>query len=145
MVTESDPTPSVNSHEVVYLHGAQANEKVTLTITSPKSAHGRDMEIAGVKSLVKTADASGVATFRVTVAAAGVYPITMSDASGAVLGTNTLTVAPAFAVSAAAPDAELSATGFAGTGIAMGGVGLVLVGGGVVLVTRRRRSPKAPA
>ena len=123
------------------MHGALANEKVTLTIRSPRSNRGRDVEIAGTKSLVKRANAKGVATFSVTMAAAGVYPLTMTNAKGAVLGTNTLTVAVAPAASASPAASELSTTGFAGTGLAIGGFGLVLTGAGVVLVSRRRRSP----
>ncbi|MEP7017890.1 MAG: hypothetical protein ABI899_07715, partial [Actinomycetota bacterium] len=91
-----------------------------------------------------TANASGVASFTFTLSAAGVYTLTATNASGAVVSTQTLTV---HSVSAAgvAPSGQLSFTGFDGLPLAVGGGVLVLAGAGAVLVARRRKSAQVPS
>jgi len=130
----SDATPAVGQSVTVVINGgaANANQVITLTIAG-----------ASTKTLTATANASGAATFTFTLSAAGAYTLTASNASGAVISTQTVTV---HAVSAAgvAPS-QLSFTGFEGTGLAVGGGLLVLTGAGVVLVARRRKSSQVHA
>ena len=141
-VTASDPTPCVNARDTIFLRGAGPREKVTLTITHPDSARDRGIEIAGTKSLVKTTDAKGVAAFTVSMAATGSYPMRLTDASGALLGTSTLTVVAASAGPAGPASTDLSPVGFAGVGLPIGALGLVLVGGGIVVATKGRGRAK---
>ena len=128
--TVSDTSPGVGQSVTVIIHGgaANANQVITLTVACTN----------GTKTLNATANASGTASFSVTPTAAGVCTLTASNASGAVISTQTVTV---HAVSAAgvAPT-QLSFTGFEGTGLAVGGGLLVLTGAGVVVFARRRKS-----
>lgn len=132
--TISDSTPAVGQSVTVIIHGgaANANQVITLTIAG-----------ASTKTLTATSNAAGVAKFTFSLSAAGVYTLTATNASGAVISTQTITV---HSVSAAgvAPS-QLSFTGFEGTGLAVGGGLLVLTGAGVVLVARRRKSAQVPA
>jgi hypothetical protein len=145
--TVSDPTPAIGAPVTVHMSGADANEAVTLTITSsPASISNDDIQIAGTKALNKTANASGVADFTVTLASAGTYALSMTEASGAVISTQTLTVgSQAAAAAGAAATPKLSFTGFNGMGLAVGGGVLVLAGAGAVLIARRRRSAQVSA
>lgn len=142
----SDPTPALGAPVTVVISGVKAHEEVTLTISStPASISNDAIQIAGIKSRTKTARASGVVSFTVTLTAAGSYALSATNAAGAVISTQTLT-AGAAAAAPAAPAAfkgsQLSSTGFGGAGLAVGGGVLVLLGAGAVLVARRRKSAK---
>jgi len=132
--TISDATPAVGQSVTVIIHGgaANANQVITLTIAG-----------ASTRTLTATSNAAGVARFTFTLSAAGVYTLTATNASGAVISTQTITVHTVSAASAA--PSQLSFTGFEGTGLAVGGGLLVLTGAGVVLVSRRRKSSQVPA
>lgn len=143
--TVSDSTPALGAPVTVVISGADAKAPVNLTITSnPASISNEAIQIAGTKSLTKAANTSGVATFTVTLTAAGTYSLVASKAAGAVMSTQTLTVAGAAAAPLPAATGALSFTGFDGMGLAVGGGALVLAGAGVVLVARRRRSAQMP-
>ena len=154
--TVSNPSPATGQPFNVVLSGAKANEAITLTITSdPASISSDSIQIAGTKSLTKTANASGVATFAVTLTAGGTYTLALTNASGAVLSTQTVTAHAAGAggasgvvaggASGAGSGGQLSRTGFEGTGIAVGGGLLVLAGAGAMVVARRRKTAHLPA
>jgi PKD repeat protein len=117
----------------VIIHGGAANANKVITL-----------KIAGVstQTLTATSNAAGVASFTFTLSAAGVYTLTATNASGAVVSTQTITV---HAVGAASVAPKLSSTGFEGTGLAVGGGLLVLTGAGAVLVARRRKTAQVPA
>jgi hypothetical protein len=144
--TVSDTTPAIGQPVTLHMVGAEANEKVSMTITTnPASISNSSIQIAGTKSMTKPASAAGVADFRVTLASAGVYSLGMTDASGAVLANMTLTVAGAGTGTRTPTAARLGFTGFNGMGLAVGGGVLVLVGAGAVVASKRRRSVKVPA
>jgi hypothetical protein len=144
--TVSDSTPASGSPCTVVISGGEANEPVTLTITSnPASLSNDTIQIAGTKSLTKTANASGVASFSVTLSGAGGFALTATNAAGAVLSTQSLTVGTAGAASGAVTGARLARTGFEGMPLVVGGGVLVLLGAGAVVITRRRRSAQVPA
>ena len=143
--TVSDPSPAVGQPNSVVISGADANSPVTLTITSdPATLSNDSIQIAGTKSLTKTANASGVATFSVTLNASGNFAVVATNAAGAVISTLTLS-AHAAGAAAGTGGAVLSSTGFDGMPLAVGGGVLVLVGAGAVLVARRRQSAQVPA
>ena len=131
--TVSDTTPAVGQSVTVIIYGgvANANQVITLTITGPST-----------KTLTATSNAAGVARFTFTLSVAGVYTLTATNASGAVISTQNITV---HAASAASVAPKLSFTGFEGTGLAVGGGLLVLTGAGAVLVARRRKTAQVPA
>ena len=131
--TVSDTTPAVGQSVTVIIYGgvANANQVITLTITGPST-----------KTLTATSNAAGVARFTFTLSVAGVYTLTATNASGAVISTQNITVHAAGAASVAP---TLSFTGFEGTGLAVGGGLLVLTGAGAVLVARRRKTAQVPA
>ncbi len=133
--TISDATPAVGQSGTVIIHGgaANANQVITLTITGPSG-----------RTLTATSNAAGVARFTFSLSAAGVYTLTATNASGAVISTQTITVHPRSAAAGVAPT-NLSFTCFEGTGLAVGGGLLILTGAGVVLVARRRKSAQVPA
>jgi LPXTG-motif cell wall-anchored protein len=135
--TVSDTTPAIGQSFTVTVQGP-ANESVTLTITSnPASLPDSSITIAGTKSLAKVTNASGAATFTVTLSAAGSYTIVATDtASGAVLSTQTVTVAAAAGAAAAA----LPSTGTNALPIGLAAGALVLVGAGAVVVAKRRNA-----
>jgi hypothetical protein len=133
--TVSDTTPAVGQSVTVIIHGGVANANKVFTL-----------KIAGVSStqtLTATANAAGAASFTFTLSAAGVYTLTATNASGAVVSTQTITVHAVGAASVA--PGKLSSTGFEGTGLAVGGGLLVLTGAGAVLVARRRKTAQVPA
>lgn len=139
----SDPTPALGAPVTVVISGVKAHEEVTLTISStPASISNDAIQIAGIKSRTKTANASGVVSFTVTLTAAGSYALSATNAAGAVISTQTLTAGAAAAAPAAFTGSQLSSTGFGGAGLAVGGGVLVLLGAGAVLVARRRKSAK---
>ena len=153
-VPVTDPTPAVGVPLAdpppaavpftVHATGANANEAVTLTMTP-------DPASIGTKSLTQIANAQGVVDFVVTLTEDGTYVLVSTSASGAVLSTQTVTVADHGAVLVAGASAtagtgasatvggQLSYTGFQGMGLAVGGGVLVLVGNGLVLVSQRPR------
>jgi hypothetical protein len=126
----SDATPATGVPFTAVITGAVPGSVVTLTVTG----------VAG-QTLTATANASGAATFTVTLNAAGAYTLTATNAAGAVLGTQVVTVAAA----AAAAVPALSSTGFDGMPLAVGGGVLVLAGAGAVVVAKRRKSATVPA
>ena len=132
--TVSDTTPAVGQSVTVSIDGgaANANRVITLKIAGPST-----------QTLTATANAAGTASFTFTLSAAGVYTLTATNASGAVVSTQTITVHAVGAASVA--PGTLSFTGFEGTGIAVGGGLLVLTGAGAVLVARRRKAAHIPA
>jgi len=132
--TVSDTTPAVGQSVTVIIHGGVANANKVITL-----------KIAGVstQTLTATANAAGAASFTFTLSAAGVYTLTATNASGAVVSTQTITVHAVGAASVA--PGKLSSTGFEGTGLAVGGGLLVLTGAGAVLVARRRKTAQVPA
>jgi hypothetical protein len=147
--TVSDATPALGVPVAVNMTGADANEAVTLTVTSvPASISNDDIQIAGTKAMTKRMNASGAGTFMVTLRVSGTYNLTMTDPAGATLSTQTLaagTAGAAAGVAGATTGAQLSKTGFDGMGLAIGGVALVLAGAGAVVVARRRRPVSVPA
>ena len=115
---------------------------MTLTITNdPASISSDAIQIAGTKSLTKSANASGVATFTVTLTAAGSYALTATNAAGAVISTQALTVAAATPAAGGA----LPRTGFDVMGFALWGGLFVLVGAGALIVVKRRRPAEVRA
>jgi len=84
-VPRADPTPPAGVPFTVVARGARANEAVTLTITP-------DPASIGTRSLTRKANARGEVSFVVTLTTDGTYVLTSTSASGAVLGTQTVTV-----------------------------------------------------
>lgn len=146
--TVSDATPSVGQKVTVGFTG-KAHERITLTVTcNPASASGA-IEVAGSTSLAKSQtkqlNSKGEGSFSVRFSAAGVCTLTMTNAAGAVVSTQTVTVLGASANAAVPPVGTLSRTGFDVLPWAAGGGVLVLLGAGAVLVARRRKSSQAAA
>ena len=158
--TVSDPSPATGQPVTVVLSGAKANGAVTLTV-SPDSASvgsgGIRIDGTATTSLTKTANASGVASFTVTLATAGSFTLTFTNAAAAVLSTQTLIAHAAGGASGAGsasgvvPGAsgsgaggQLSRTGFEGTGLAVGGGLLVVAGAGAMVLARRRKTAHLP-
>ncbi len=134
--TVSDATPAAGVPMTVVCSGAQAGEVLTLTATrNPASTFG-------TKTFTATANASGVATFTLTLTPAGDYSLVVKGANGAVISTQTVKV---LGVGTAAAPGQLGRTGFDGMPLAVGGGILVLAGAGAVLISRRRRSAQVPA
>jgi hypothetical protein len=86
VMSGSAPTPGVPF--TVHASGAKADEKVTLTIRRHPASHDNP----GARVLTKPANASGVADFAVTLPEDGSYTLVSTGATGAVLGTQTVTV-----------------------------------------------------
>ena len=125
-------------------------ETETLTITStPASLKSKGIKIAGTKSMTATSVA-GAVNFDVTFAEPGTYTLALTNAAGVLFSSQTVVI---YAAAASAPAATgvlsssggLSSKGFDGMPIALGGGVLVLLGAGVVLVARRRKSAKVRA
>jgi hypothetical protein len=146
--TVSDASPGIGQKVTVRFTGKPL-ERITLRVTCvPASASGV-IEVAGSASLAKSQtkqlNSKGEGTFSLRFKAAGVCTLTMTNAAGAVVSTQTVTVLGAN-VNAAAPAAgTLSNTGFGGMPLVYGGGVLVLLGAGAVLVARRRKSSQASA
>jgi hypothetical protein len=124
----SDSTPAAGQCITMTVDGGPANagKVLTLNVTGPST-----------KTLTATADASGVATFSVCLSVVGDYTLTATNADGAVVADQTITV---HAVSAAAAPGQLSFTGSDTLPLAAGGALLVLIGVGAVVYARRRNS-----
>lgn len=132
--TVSDPTPALGQAFSVVTDGNNAGEQLTLTVTSNPASIGNDkIVVAGSRSLAKTADENGRATWTVTLNAAGTFTLAVTNAAGQLVGDETVTVAGA----PAAPG--LSDTGFDGLPLAIGAGALVALGATVVVIARRRR------
>lgn len=131
----SDSTPAVGQSTTVTVQGglANANKVITLVVKSG----------ATTKTFSATANASGVATFTFTLGVAGNYTVQAFSAAGALVSDQVLTVAAGAA--AAAPGGKLSATGFDGLPLAVGGGALVLAGAGAVVIARRRKTVQVHA
>jgi len=139
---------------------------VTLGITRHPASNG-----SHPRTLTKSANASGVVEFVVTIGEDGTYTLVSTSASGSTLSRQSVTVvdqgtvivagegaaagsagsAPAAggagSVPAAAPPVggRLASTGFPGLGLAGGGGVLVLTGAALVTVARRRERAQASA
>jgi len=137
--TLSDSTPNLGTPVTMTCTGAAPGEVLTLTVTRTPAAN------FGTKVLTATANASGVATFTVTFSPAGTYSLVVKRASGAVISTQTVKVLGVSAAAGVVAGGQLSRTGFDGMPLAVGGGALVLVGAGVVVVARRRKSAHVPA
>ena len=136
--TVADPTPAAGTPTTLSTTGANVGETYTLTVTTdPASISNDAIQIAGTKSLSKTAT-SATLSWTVTLNAAGTYNVVIVDAAGSTVGTEVLTVA------AAAPGAALSDTGFDGMGLAAGAGALLLAGAGAVLIAKRRQTARIP-
>ncbi len=133
--TVSVPAPTVGQSFTFTVHGP-AGAQVTLTITSnPASIADSAITIAGTKSLIKTTNASGVATFTVTLATAGTYALVATDtASGAAISTQSVTTA------AAGSSATLAMTGADPLPMLLSAGGLFVLGAGGVVVAKRRKT-----
>ena len=134
--TVSDSTPAAGQSFTVTVHGP-GGASVTLTITSnPATLPDSSITIAGTKSLAKVTNASGDATFTVSLASAGTYTLVATDtASGAVLSTQAVTVA-----AASASSSTLAYTGADPLPILLGAGGLLVLGAGGVAVAKRRKT-----
>jgi LPXTG-motif cell wall-anchored protein len=126
--TVSDSTPASGAPFTVACTGVGANQPITLATS-------------GNPSVANTSNASGAVSFTVTLNVAGTHTLVVSDA-GAVLGNLTVTVGDVSAASGTGASGLLARTGAQGPGLAVGGGMLVLVGAGVVLATRRRKSAR---
>lgn len=139
--TTTDPAPAAGEAFTVRTEGTTAGESYTLTVTSePASLSNDAIQIAGTKSVAKTATGSSV-TYTVTLAAGGTYAAAVTDEAGRLVGDQVFTVAAPAA--AAAGGSVLSATGFDGAELAVGAGALVLAGAGAVVVARRRQAAQA--
>ncbi|MFC8190590.1 peptidase [Cellulomonas sp. NPDC057328] len=144
--TASDTTPALGESFTITVQGP-GNTPVNLTITSnPASIPDSAISIAGTRSATKTTAANGVATFTVTLSQAGSYTAVVTDGvSGAVLSTQTFTVAAAAGAAAGGAGAgtaaagQLSATGSNALPIALGAGALVAAGAGALVVANKRR------
>jgi hypothetical protein len=150
-----DPSPAAGVPFTVRASGARANESVTLRITRRPASNG-----SHPRSLTKSANASGVVDFVVTIAEDGTYTLVSTSASGSTLSRQSVTVvdqgtvivagegaaaSSAGSAPAAAPrvGGRLASTGLQGLGLAGGGGVLVLAGAGLVRVGRRREAAQA--
>ena len=102
-VPRADPTPPAGVPFTVVARGAKANEAVTLTMTP-------DPASIGTRSLTRKANARGEVSFLVTLTTDGTYVLTSRSASGAVLGTQTVTVVQNGAVIVAGTSATAAST-----------------------------------
>ena len=137
--TVSDPTPAIGQAITVTTTGAVAGETLTCTITSNPATISNDaITIAGTKALAKVANASGTVTCTITLTAAGTYTLAVTNAAGALVGDEVVTVA-------AAATPALSDTGFDALGLAGGAAALVAAGAFAVFLARRRQLAHAGA
>ena len=136
----TDVTPAAGAAFGVHMSNAKARAAVTLALThNPVTLDNHGISIAGTKSLSKITSAAGVADFTVSLTEIGAYSLVATDAAGAVLSSQIVTVHAVGAAPAAA-GGKLSRTGFDATGLAVGGGLLVLAGAGAVVVAKRRKS-----
>lgn len=135
--TVTDPTPAIGQAFTLTTDGQTAGEQLILTVTSDPASIGNDkIAVAGSRSLAKTADADGAASWSITLSAAGTYTLAVTNAAGQLVGDETVTVA-------AATGPALSDTGFDGMPLAIGAGALVALGAAAVVVARRRREVTA--
>lgn len=146
--TVSDATPTIGQKVTVSITG-KAHERITLTISCKPASASSAIEVAGSTSLAKSQtkqlNSKGEGAFSVRFSAAGVCTLTMTNAAGAVVSTQTVEVLGASANAAVPPVGTLSRTGFDVLPWVAGGGLLVLAGAGAVLVARRRKSPQVSA
>jgi len=121
----SDSTPAIGSPVTVTVTGVAPGTVVTLRVS--------DGQV-----LSATANASGVASFKVTFRAAGTFTA-QAFVGGVLVSDQVLTVA---AASVAVAGGALPTTGFDGLGLAAGAGALVLAGAGALVFVKRRQSPK---
>jgi hypothetical protein len=140
-VTDSTPA-SGHPIKVHCSHGHSKTETLTITST-PASIKSSGIDIAGTKSMTAT-NVAGEGTINVTLAEAGSYGLTVTNAEGALRSSMTV-VAHTAGAAAPAATGKLRCTGFDGMPIAIGGGVLVLLGAGAVVVARRRKSAQVPA
>ncbi|PJI94727.1 peptidase [Luteimicrobium subarcticum] len=138
----SDTTPVVGQTITCTLHGP-ANTEVTGTVTSADPAvPSASITVAGAKAVTKTTDASGTAGYSLTFADPGTYTFTLTATSGgAELSTQQVVVSSGDAgVVAGSSQTTLGATGAEVLPYAVGALGLIVVGAGVVMTVRSRRA-----
>ncbi len=130
--TVTDSTPATGQCITMTVNGgaASAGQVFTLNATGPSTT-----------SLTATATAAGVASFQFCPTAVGDYTLTVTNADGATVATQTVTVHAATAAGDDTSTGSLSQTGSNVLAIGLGGVLLVLLGAGAVVVARRRRAP----
>ncbi|WP_129339898.1 LPXTG cell wall anchor domain-containing protein [Cellulomonas endophytica] len=135
----TDPTPVVGEAFGFGATGVEAGQTYTLTVTTtPASIPSSAIEIAGTKTAQKVATGSTV-SWDVSLTTAGSFSLAIADASGAVLASEAVTVAPA-GTAAAAAQGSLAQTGSQSGVLAAGAAALVLGGAGAVVVARRRHA-----
>ena len=108
-VPRAKQAPPAGVPFTVVASGAKANEAVTLTMTP-------DPASIGTRSLTQKANARGQVSFVVTLTVDGTYVLTSRSASGAVLGTQTVTVVQNGAVIVAGASAPAGAAASAPAG-----------------------------
>lgn len=141
--TASTTTPVVGQPVTITVQGPPGANVILTFTTNPASIPDSRIQIAGTRSLTKTADGAGSIVFTATLLEAGTYTGVVTDAvSGEVLSTQTFVVraAPGATPTPAAAGGQLSATGSNALPIALGAGALVLLGaGGVVYANKRRQ------
>lgn len=139
----TDATPAVGQSVTVTITNAAPGEAVTLTVSVPGIPDSA-IQIAGTQSLTKNADANGVATFTVTISAAGTATITAVGAQSGDLGTTSVTVATGAGsgpvAEGAAPGSTLPQTGANAAGLGILAGGLLVAGAGSVVLVRRSKA-----
>lgn len=138
-VSTANPAPGETfTVEVTAPTGAD----VTLTVTA-EGVSDDDIEIAGTKSMTKTA-VDGSAVFSVTLHEEAVYVLIATDADGNEIGTAQVVVGDGGEGAPAAPGAgddaagpALPETGATATPLIIGGAALLLAGGAALYLARR--------
>ncbi|MFC4553885.1 LPXTG cell wall anchor domain-containing protein [Georgenia faecalis] len=141
-VSTTNPAPG-ESFEVVIV--APSGTDVTLTITA-EGVSDAAIQIAGTKSLTKTA-VDGQAVFTVTLTEEGRYAMVATAEDGTVIETFAIVVGDGVpgagdgdngAGDDGAAGPSLPDTGATATPLIIGGIALLLVGGAIVYLVRRR-------
>ncbi|WP_127573408.1 LPXTG cell wall anchor domain-containing protein [Georgenia faecalis] len=145
-VSTTNPAPG-ESFEVVIV--APSGTDVTLTITA-EGVSDAAIQIAGTKSLTKTA-VDGQAVFTVTLTEEGRYAMVATAEDGTVIETFAIVVGDGVPGAGAPGDGgdngagddgaagpSLPDTGATATPLIIGGIALLLVGGAIVYLVRRR-------
>lgn len=140
--TITDPTPAVGQAVTLTTTGTTSGASYTLTCTSnPSSLPNSAIEIAGTKALSKTATGTSV-SWAITLRQGGTFTCAVTDASGALVGDEVMTVV---AAGSTPSTGSLASTGFDAVGLAAGAGVLMLAGLGAVLVARRRQGDRVKA
>ncbi|WP_456786666.1 peptidase [Cellulomonas sp. P5_C5] len=136
--TVSVTTTTVGQTITVSCTGLPPGTIVIIVVTSvdPAIPDGA-ITISGTKSAEKTVAADGSVAGNVSFSAAGTYTIAVTDAAGATLASQTVTVQPAAAAPAAA---GLVSTGTDVLPIALGAGALLAAGIGTVVLVRRKNT-----